>query len=342
MRRVFIYAMLVMLIGCRVSAAEFSKVGTSMAQFLKLPAGARGAALGGAYAAATEDVYSMAWNPAGLGHVRQFTFGGSYLNYFADINFSYIGVAMPVDRVSTFGLHAHFVGTDPIEITTIEQPNGTGTFYDYRGLVLGGSYARWLTDRLTIGVNVKLVREVIYREEAGTFAFDIGSQFDTGLHGIRLAMCVANFGGKMRLDGPDLNTETDTDSELQGDRTTESQLKTIEWPLPMIFRMGVMMDMLGGTNDIIPNESNRITLVADANDPIDHILRYNVGAEYAWQEMFALRAGYHFNYDKDTLGLTLGAGVKLETGGTNISIDYAFQDFGILDAIHHYTLSLDF
>ena len=35
-------------------AQEFSRVGTSMAQFLKIPAGARGAALGGAYAAASD------------------------------------------------------------------------------------------------------------------------------------------------------------------------------------------------------------------------------------------------------------------------------------------------
>jgi hypothetical protein len=332
------------LLGLAVSltAAPFSRVGTSMAEFLKIPAGARGAALGGAYAAAAEDVYAMAWNPAGIGRVRGTSLGGTYNNYFADLKYSFVGATIPVDNASTLGVSGMFITTDPIEITTIQQPNGTGTFYDYNGLVLGVSYARWLTDRLTVGVSIKMVSESIYREKASTLAFDIGSQFDTGLFGFRLAMAVTNFGGKMRLDGPDINTSSDTNPNLVGNRETDAKLTTLDWPLPMIFRMGVMVDVWGGTNENFESDINRLTIMADANDPLDHNLRGNVGLEYEWSKVFALRLGQHINYDDNTLGLTFGGGLKFASGGTRFALDYAYQDFGLLNAVHQYTLSFYF
>ena len=341
-KQILIITAILLALALSTQAQTFSRVGTSMAQFLKIPAGARGAALGGAYAAASEDVYAMAWNPAGIGRIRETSLGGTYNTYIADINYSYLGFSIPVDASSSFGVSGMFITTDPIEITTIEQPNGTGTYYDYSGLVLGASYSRWLTDRLTVGLTVKMIREAIYRESASTVAFDIGSQFDTGLYGIRLAMAVTNFGGKMQLDGPDINATSNTNPNLQGTRDTDAKLSTVEWPLPMIFRMGIMMDIWGGNNAILGSEVNRLTLIVDANDPLDHNLRGNVGVEYEWNQLLALRAGQHVNYDDNTLGLTFGGGLKLQTGNTRFAIDYAYQDFGILNSVHQYTLSFYF
>ncbi len=323
-------------------AAEFTKVGTSVAQFLKIPAGARAASLGGAYAAAAEDVFAMAWNPAGLGHIKRTSLAGTYKSYIADLDYSFVGVAVPMQGSATFGVSALFLTTNSIEITTIEQPNGTGTYYDYSGFVLGVSYSRWLTDLLTVGATVKLIRESIYRESASALAFDIGSQFDTGLYGVRLAMCIANFGSKMQMDGPDINSVSDTNPNLQGDRDTNSRLRTQDWPLPLIFRMGIMMDLVGGTNTLFKNDHNRLTLMMDANDPIDHNLRGNFGLEYSWNKVLSLRGGYYSNYDENTIGLTFGAGVNLRYGSNDVKIDYAYQDFGLLDSVHQYTLSLSF
>ncbi|MCK5739493.1 PorV/PorQ family protein [bacterium] len=322
--------------------AEFSKVGTSVAQFLKIPAGARAAALGGAYVAATEDVYSMAWNPAGLGRVSQYSLGGTLKKYIADLNYGFMGVAIPIDGQSTLGFGATFINSDPIEITTIEQPNGTGTTYDYSGMVLGLTYARWLTDRLTVGATVKMVRESIFRETAQAFAFDLGSQFDTGIYGIRLAMCVSNFGSKMRMDGPDLNTISDINGTLQGNRETESRMKTLDWPLPMMFRMGIMVDVLGPASEIIQNSQHRMTLLLDANDAVDNVLRGNAGIEYNWNKLLSLRGGYYINYDNDTAGITAGAGLNFTVGSSLLGLDYAYQDFGILDSVHQYSLTLYF
>jgi hypothetical protein len=342
-KRYFLTALIFVLAFASAGYSQnFSKVGTAVAQFLKIPAGARGASLGGAYAAAANDVFAMAWNPAGIGHIRRPSLSGSYNNYIADLKYSFVGYAMPASRQSSFGVSAIFLTTDPIEVTTIEQPNGTGTYYDYNGFVLGLSYSQTMTDRLNVGVTLKLIRESIFREDASAVAFDIGSQFDTGIYGVRLGMCISNFGSKMRLDGPDINTTADTNPNMQGDRETPSSLQTLDWPLPMIFRMGILLDLYGGNNPNFHSEKNRLTLVVDANDPIDNNLRGNLGAEYSWNETLALRIGYHTNYDDNTLGLTFGGGLNFGYGGNEFSLDYAFQDFGLLDYVHQYSLTVYF
>ena len=50
-----------------------NKSGTSAAQFLKIGVGARSMALGGAVVAATDDAYSLYWNPAAITKIKSVT-----------------------------------------------------------------------------------------------------------------------------------------------------------------------------------------------------------------------------------------------------------------------------
>ncbi len=341
MKRLSTCLLVLLLAASFCEAQEFSKVGTGSAQFLKIDVGARSVALGGAYVAMADDIFSMYWNPAGVARLTRKSAGASYKNYIAGLNHNYVGLVLPLGETSGLGFHVIFMSTDPIEITTIEQPRGTGTFYGYSNLAIGASYARWMTDRLTLGATVKFLRESIYRESANGLAFDIGSLFDTGILGIRLGMSLSNFGGSMRLDGPDIDAIVDTDTRNEGNRTTPSRLRTLDWSLPLIFRMGVRLDLLGGLNPHFKNERNRLTAAVAINDPLDNNLRTNYGLEYEWNRLITLRAGYYGNYDTNTLGLTLGSGLNFNLGGKLFIIDYAYQDFGILESVHQYSLKLE-
>jgi hypothetical protein len=323
------------------TAQEFSKVGTGSAQFLKIDAGARSVALGGAYVAMADDIFAMYWNPAGVARVEKKSIGGSRKSYIADLNHNYLGLLLPLNEINSLGFHVIFMSTDPIEITTIDQPRGTGTYYEYSNLAAGMSYSRWMTDRLTLGATVKYLRESIYRERAQGLAFDVGSLFDTGIYGIRLGMSLSNFGGSLRMDGPDIDAAVDTDPGNTGNRDTPSRLRTLDWPLPLIFRMGVRLDLIGGLNPQFKNERNRLTAAIAINDPIDNNLRANYGLEYEWNHLVTLRAGYYSNYDANTLGMTLGGGLNFNLAGKLFTIDYAYQDFGILDSVHQYSLKLE-
>jgi hypothetical protein len=341
MKRLSTFLVIFMLAASLCPAQEFSKVGTGGAQFLKIDAGARSVALGGAYVAMADDIFAMYWNPAGVARVNKKSIGGAHKNYIADLKHNYLGFLLPLNETSSLGFHTIFMSTDPIEITTIDQPRGTGTYYEYSNLAVGVSYSRWMTDRLTLGATVKYLRESIYRERAQGLAFDIGSLFDTGIYGIRLGMSLSNFGSSLRLDGPDIDAAVDTDPRSAGNRDTPSRLRTLDWPLPLIFRMGVRLDLFGGLNPQLKSDRNRLTAAIAINDPIDNNLRANYGLEYEWNRLVTLRAGYYSNYDANTLGLTLGGGLNFNLGGKLFIIDYAYQDFGILDSVHQYSLKLE-
>ncbi len=54
-----------------IPGEDNTAIGTASAEFLLLGAGARGAALGGAYSAIADDIEAMYWNPGGLALLEQ-------------------------------------------------------------------------------------------------------------------------------------------------------------------------------------------------------------------------------------------------------------------------------
>jgi hypothetical protein len=65
---------------------------------------------------------------------------------------------------------------------------GTGEQFKMTGICIRGTYARRLTDRLRIGFTGKFIREDIHTAYMQTVAFDVGSNFDTGIFGFILGM----------------------------------------------------------------------------------------------------------------------------------------------------------
>lgn len=318
---------------------ELSKVATSMGQFLKLGAGARGTAMGDAYTAHVNDISAMYWNPAGMQKIDGAAIGLSRTQLFAGITLDYLGAVYSFDASTSIGVSVLYLNSGEMDLNTIAEPEGTGQTFDAASTALGISIARSLTDRFDLGVTIKLVTERLYREEASTLAFDVGSQFDTGIYGMKLGMALANFGGKMKLDGPDLDRPY-TNENTATDHDAGSRLKTEEWPIPLVFRLGIAADIMGANSEIIKDEHNRITVVIEGNDPVDHYLRYNFGMEYEWNEIFALRAGYKENYDEAKW--TAGFGMDFSKLGIDARLDYAFNDYGLLGYVHNYSLEFMF
>jgi len=50
--------------------------------------------------------------------------------------------------------------------------------------------------------------------------------------------------------------------------------------------------------------------------------------------MFALRAGYKFNYDEE--GLTVGVGFRLR----GVKLDYAYSDLGVFNAVNRLSIGI--
>ncbi|GAB4335517.1 MAG: hypothetical protein Kow0037_15510 [Calditrichia bacterium] len=338
-RILYITFILLLSISTVFAADELSKVGTTMVQFLKIGVSGRGTAMGNAYVAGANDVSALVWNPAGIQQIGKRSFGISHTQLYAGITHNFVGISMPLDGATSVGFSLVNLNSGDIEVTTIEEPQGTGEKYTTSDLMVGFSVARRLTDRFTLGVTFKYIEEKLYHEKASTIAFDIGSQFDTGIYGMRLGMALQNFGGKMQLDGSDLDIPL-TDPNTGFDQTSGARIQTAEWPIPLIYRMGIFMDLVGPKSEIMQNSQHQFTIAMEANDPIDHYLRYNFGAEYEWNGMFALRGGYKLNYDEATY--SFGAGFKFNMSGTMVQLDYSFNNYGLLDYVHQYSFSFAF
>ncbi|MBN2200707.1 PorV/PorQ family protein [bacterium] len=314
-----------------------SKSGTIAAKFLSIDAGARAVAMGGAFASVADDATAMFWNPAGIAGIRGTEFLVTYGRWLADIRTNYTGLVLPAGNLGTLGVNATFVTMDDMERTTVEAPDGTGEYFDAGSLAFGISVGRALTDRFSIGFNGKYIRESIYHSRAQGLALDIGTLFRTQFHDMRIGMSISNFGTKMRMTGDDMLVQHDIDPVQSGNNgNIKADLRTDAFDLPLMFRVGVSADLLKSAG------GDRLIVALDALHPNDSTECVNAGCEYVFRNRVRLRVGYKSLFSRDSQqGLTLGGGLTQRIGGTgNISIDYAYQDFGILNNTQRFSLAI--
>ncbi len=321
-----------------VFAQEVTKVGTTAAGFLNIDVGARAIGMGGAYVAVAEDAMSMYWNVAGISRIDGSQAVFTHNKWLADISYNYAGFAMKLGSLGAIGLNAQFMSMDKMERTTIMEPDGTGEMFSAGSYAFGLAYGRDLTDRFSIGFNFKYLSEEIYHSKATGLAFDIGTLFDTQYNGLKIGMSITNYGSKMQMGGRDMLVQTDIDPSISGNNANiNADLSTDRYDLPLMFRVGVSMDVLKGVGN------SSLILALDALHPNDDVESLNVGAEYMYGGMFALRAGYKTLFARDSEeGLCFGAGFHWDGGGVKLMIDYAYQDFGVLKDIQMFTVGVGF
>jgi hypothetical protein len=114
---------------------------------------------------------------------------------------------------------------------------------------------------------------------------------------------------------------------------------------------------VGLSGEVWQNRRDRVTLAMDWVHPNDNTEFLDVGGEYSYREMFALRAGYKalrpsIDWSEAEVilsprdsggGITFGAGLKLAMNKTmKIKIDYAFEAFDRLGNIHKYSIGFNY
>jgi hypothetical protein len=343
MKRIILFTIAAVLITTTVLADEFSKVGTAGAQFLKIGVGARYHSLGEASAAMANDIYSMYWNPAGLTYIEDNELAFTYVNYVIDISLNYVAYAKKFHNLGVFGVSATILSMDDQEITTIEEPNGTGEMYSVSSYAIQLSYARDLTANFSIGGSFKYIGEQIYREKAGGFAFDFGTLLYTGFRSLRLGMNISNLGPEMKFTGPDLTVPYDPGAQgpNSGDEEANpssdevsANINTTPYDLPLTFRIGLAYDFQF-------SEDMMATLALEAKHPNDNIQQGAIGTEFNWRDTYFLRAGYKINYEEEGIGL--GGGLRTNiSGDTDLILDYAWVDFGRFNSVHRFSASVTF
>jgi len=352
--------------------ADFAKLGTSGAQFLKIGVG-RGAAMGEAFVAISDDASATFWNPSGLGTLTSREITLQHNEWIADIKHDYIAAVLPLGTFGTMGISLTALTMGKMEILQVDDPNtamvredtGTGTYFNAADFALGFSFGRMFTDRLAAGLAIKAVQEMVSDMIASGIATDFGIHYNTGFKGLRIAASMSNFGQDIRFGGRDLDRSFDPypDSPIDYEKVTLA-LKTTPFPLPLVFRFGLAFDP-------VKNENQRFTVALDLNHPNDCYETVNLGLEYGYLNTLFLRTGYKAYLNMDYLkamtggdpiidtvenkvtgydwgdqtewllnNLSAGVGFNLKAGRTALKIDYAYLNKGILKATHRLGLTI--
>jgi hypothetical protein len=315
-----------------------SKVATSAGNWLKLETDARAIGMGGAYVAMGAGISGVPYNPASIAFVEKQEGFLSQTKYIADITYNVLGYSRNMNEdmnTDFFGIHIFSLDSGPMDVTldNAESQSGTGETFKFTGLCIRGTYARRLTDRLSIGVTGKYIREQIYTTFMHTYAFDIGSNFNTGLYGFVFGMSISNIGPEAKYQGEGL-----TDYEI--DESGDYELSTEPFPLPMTLRIGITNELIGPESELMPSETHKLLIAVDAINPIDYTLYGTMGMEYAWKDMIFARMGYRIGHD--TAKWSVGGGFRVNGDGYKVGLDYAYVNYGILDYTHQFGINFEF
>ncbi|MBN2103694.1 PorV/PorQ family protein [bacterium] len=316
-----------------------SKVGTTAVPFLGISVGPRATAMGSAFTAMTSDATSIYYNPGSFVQNPKSQVYVAHTDWLVNTSLNWAGLSFKLNPSNAIGISVTQLNYGEDErVTTVTQPEGTGEKWGASDLCAALSYSRLLTDRFSIGGSVKYIQQTIWNEHATAFALDVGLLFVTQFNDMRLGMSISNFGTDMQMEGKDLLKQVDLDPETIGhNETIVSRLKTETWPLPLLFRVGLAMD-------IFSMGQTKLTLAADALRPSDNTEIINTGAELGLAKMVFFRAGYKSLLRKESEeGLTFGAGFRVNVPNMMVmDIDYTWADFGLFETIQMFAVGIQF
>lgn len=309
-------------------------------EFLAIGVGARALGMGSAYTSVVNDVTSGYWNPAGiLGVKGDLQVGVMHSEYFAGIaKYDYIGIAKPIDSMSTIGFTFIRFGIDNIPNTIdLIDPSGNIDYdritsfstADHAFLV---TYARKMSvPGLSIGGNAKVIyRRVGQFGQAWGFGLDAGAQYqrDQWRFSAVARDVTSTFNAwSYTLDQRTIDVFQQTNNEIPEN--------SVEVTLPRM--------MLGAAREFEVNDKFRIIAAVDLENTFDGrrntLIQSNrwsadprVGLELGYAGVVYVRSGLsYFQYVTDltdTRQLTLQPNIGLGLRIKSVSLDYALTDIG--------------
>lgn len=308
-----------------------TKLAQTGMQFLTVPLHARAAAMGDAMTAQGGTSASLFYNPAGMALMTERAeFALGQTQWIGDIDYSFGSAAFrPAGgRFGTIGVSVVAIRYGEL-FETIRADNtqgfeDLGTFSP-SAFAAGLGYARSLTDRFSVGGQIKYVRQslgastmsaeggdlVMQDNNVGTLAVDFGVLFQTGFRSLNFAVSARNFSQELAYEEENFE-------------------------LPLSFRIGVsanVMDLAGWEAT-----THSVLLTVDAEHPRDYVEQVRAGAEYQFMNTLALRVGYVTPTDEE--GVSLGAGIQQALSGIGFGFDYAYTRFGAFGNVHRLALEI--
>ncbi len=314
-----------------------SKTGTTVGQFLLIEPSARIGGMGNAGATMYDEIEAAYYNPAAIGHFTQNGVQFTHSPWLAGITFDYAGVALTLGEIGNLYGSVTALNSGDIAVRTVDQPLGTGENYNVTDISFGVGYGKEVSDRFSVGIQVKYLQETIWHSAMSGFALDVGTLYRISPNGLHIGASISNFGTRPQFNGRDLRILYDQNKLTNGDNPAiPSEINSLDFPLPILFRVGIGLP-------VAVDQNNRLHLEIDAYHPSDNTESVSFGGEWLFFDTFAVRGGYQnlFLRDSET-GLTLGAGIRYTLEDITVSFDYAWANHGRLDYTQLLTFGVTF
>jgi len=344
--------------------------GTTAAEFLLLAPSSRGMALGGSFAALTTDVSAVYYNPGGLSPIERAGLMASTMNYVAGTKYAWAAAAFPMSGgARAFGVSVANFGFSNQPVYTVDDPTGSsGDVYSVSETVAGLTYSQQFSDRFSAGLTAKYINDQLGRASGNAFAVDFGTSFHAMLGGrpVRASFVIQNLGSTLGHTGQALSVTVPRNPPSgQQDVPQEpatAQLTTKDWPLPVMFRVGLAYDLFQTT-------AGRLSVLGEFTQPNNNNPGFNFGGEYnvaLGSSGFAIAGRASVTYwpdnnvtppDSNSAGyagfsgtsstsqyrMSAGGGLYYHPGtsGFGIGIDYAYRNMGLLGGVNMLTVGFN-
>ncbi|MBN1350743.1 PorV/PorQ family protein [candidate division KSB1 bacterium] len=332
----FVTFLIIILLASLPAEAKMKKLGQAGMSFLAIGGSARAAGMADVFTFVKNDLSSVFYNPAGLATVEKRSFYFNYTSWIADMSVSHLAVSWNLDKYGVVALHGQLMDYGTFNGTAISDTDPKGyadiDVGDVSGLALGVGYGIRMTDRFSIGGNIKYVKQQLGQNQTfvadvvenkgnpkenkiDDLAFDFGTTYDTGIRSIVLSMSIRNYAQQQLFENE-------------------------EFMIPQTYKIGISADLFQ-LLPYSPGENHSALLAIEGVDPSDRPEFLNLGLEYTLMNMISLRGGWAAQRAQDGVGgICAGAGFNLNTEAFSGRVDLAYSDFGsILGSVMRVSLS---
>ena len=319
-----IFGLLIILILLTASSSVFA-VSESTALFLMIEPGARPAGMGNAFAGLADDATALFYNPSGLAFLKGSEVTLMHVNWLPqfglDMFYEFGAFRRYVEGLGTFGVDITFLNLGE-QVWTDGTGQQLGTFNSWEGAI-SASFATLLKDNWSVGLKLRYIHSALasgvnIEQAKGS---GVGSVFAFGVSTLYKPAFLPALSMGANLDN-------------MGPKLAYIDVRQAD-PIPTHLRVGLAYKLVN-------SKYNRLTLTADAmkllvtryktdipekqSDPFYVALYkswYNdglsqelekiekgFGAEYVYDNLIAIRAGYYSDEVGKRKFATFGAGIQ--------------------------------
>ena len=287
-----------------LSSYAISSAGQTGAEFLLMPSGAKIASMGGASIAVIDNINTVFCNPAGLALIKGKEISATHAQWLTDISYETAGFGYCAGRAGSFGISAIYLHMGDMQGRSL---NGTETeefsAYDAAAAL---SYGNRVSKNVSMGTNIKFIRQMIEDEAAFGTAFDFGCIYKLNDEKTAIGGSLLNLGTGMKF------------------------IKE-EYSLPLMLNLGASYKI------------NSVIAALDIKYRIfERYASMGFGAEYMPADFLSLRGSYlikaiknsDMSIEGDKLGGLSGLGAGLGFKFGKYQFDYSFIPFASLGSSH--------